>query len=77
MTVKVTRLQWPAIERCLQADYLRRAVTTHVAARDIHDSEQHLAFMAHIWQRYSEWRSSPVDSRPPVKAAAVWAVSWR
>ena len=61
----------------MQADYLRLAVTTHVAARDIPDPEAHLAFMAHIWERFSEWRSSPVDRRPPMKAAAVWAVPWR
>ena len=60
-----------------QADYLRRAVTTHVAARDIHDPEAHVAFMATIWRRFAEWRSSPVDSRPPVKAAEIWAVPWR
>lgn len=60
-----------------QADYLRRAVTTHVAARDIPDNEAHLAFMATIWQRFTEWRSNPVDTRPPQKAAEIWAVPWR
>ena len=61
----------------IQAEYLRRAVTTHVAARDIHDPEAHVAFMATIWRRFSEWRSSPVDTRPPMKAAEIWAVPWR